>query len=352
MSVSVVTGGAGFVAQALVRRLLDDGDVVRAAALPGDPRIAELRAAAPHAERLHVVEADVTDRAAIGAVIAGARRVYHTAALVHAWAPRERFRAVNVGGLCNVAEAAREAGVERLVHVSTTDVFGIPRRGELLDESSPFRPWGEPYADTKTEAELRLWELHRAGGLPVSVIYPGWVYGPGDHAFFPGLADAIAGGFMVFWCRDVRLPWVYVDNLADACVLASAHPAAAGNGYIVHDGSDGPTLQEVCGRIAAVIGAKPPRRHVPYAVAYGTAALLQAIWRLRGARTPPPLLTVDVKAFGHRFRLSNEKARRDLGWQPRVTVDEGMRAALEYLAREWAAGSSTTNNLGGGRADR
>ena len=332
MSVSVVTGGAGFVGQALVRRLLAEGDVVRAVALPGDPRIAELRAGVPHAERLQVVEADVTDRAAIAAAIAGARRVYHTAALIHAWAPRERFRAVNVGGLRNVAEAAREAGVERLVHVSTSDVFGIPRRGEVLDESMPFRPWDEPYADTKIEAEQWLWELHRAGGLPVSVIYPGWVYGPGDHAFFPGLAEAIAGGFMIFWCRDVRLPWVYVDNLADACVLAGAHPAAAGSGYIVHDGGGGPTLQEVCICIAAVIDARPPRLHVPYAVAYGAAALLQALWRLRGARTPPPLLTVDVKAFGYRFHLSNEKIRRELGWQPRVPTDAGMRAALDYLA--------------------
>ena len=115
---------------------------MRAVALPGDPRIAELRAGAPHAERLQVVEADVTDRAAIAAAIAGARRVYHTAALIHAWAPRARFRAVNVGGLRNVAEAAREAGVERLVHVSTSDVFGIPRRGEVLDESIAVSPLG------------------------------------------------------------------------------------------------------------------------------------------------------------------------------------------------------------------
>ncbi len=328
--VSLVTGAAGFVGQALVRRLLAEGDTVRALALPGDRGLDALRAEAPPG--LEVVEADVTVFDRIEAAFAGVARVFHTAALVHAWAPFARFRAVNVGGTQNVARAALAHGVARFVHVSTSDVFGIPHGGETLDEGSPFRLWSEPYADSKIEGEQWLWQFHRQTGLPVSVIYPGWVYGPGDRAFFPSLATAIRGGQMLFWCRGARLAWAYIDNLVDACLMASADPVAIGNGYLVHDGADGPTLEDVCARIAAAIGASPPRRYIPYPLALGAAHVLQLVWRGLHLQSPPPLLSVDVKAFGRQFRLASEKARRQLGWEPRVSVEDGMRAAIAALS--------------------
>ena len=328
MSIAVVTGAAGFVGRALVRRLVADGERVRAVVLPGDPHLQELRDLAP-AAALEIVAADVTDYAALAPAFAGATRVFHTAALVHAWAPRAHFDAVNVGGARNVARAVLEHAVGRLVHVSTTDVFGLPDGDHALDERSPFRPWHEPYADTKIAAERLLWECRRNEGLPLTVVYPGWVYGPGDRAFFPALAAAIGSGAMIFWRRDVRLAWTYVDNLVDACLGASTEPRAVGEGYLVYDTLDGPTLQDVCERIATRIGVRPPTRHVPYAAALVVAHTLERLWRLAGARTPPPLRTVDVKAFGRQWRFSNEKARRELGWSPGIGTDEGMRRALD-----------------------
>ena len=330
MAVAVVTGATGFVGGALVRRLLAGGDCVRAVAAPGDPHTPALRAiAAP--DRLELVEADVRDYAALAPAFAGADRVFHAAALVHAWAPAAEFLVVNVGGAANVARAALAHGVARLVHVSTSDVFGLADGARVLDERSPFRRWDEPYADSKIAAEELLWRAHRDDGLRLSVVYPGWVYGPGDRAFFPGLADAIAGGFMVFWARGVRLAWTYVENLVDACLAVGAHPRAVGEGYLAFDTLDGPTLEDVSARIARRIGARPPGLHVPYAAALAVARALEAIWRTVGARTPPPLRTVDVKAFGDQWRFSNAKLRT-LGWSPRVDVDVGMREALEFLA--------------------
>jgi 2-alkyl-3-oxoalkanoate reductase len=324
---SLVTGAAGFVGQAIVRRLLADGDRVRALTLPGDRRLPELRALG----NTDIVEADVTSFDAVAPHLAGVSRVFHTAALVHGWHPWERYRAINVGGTQHVARAAHAHGVARFVHVSTSDVFGVPRGDELIDESTPYREWNEPYPDTKIAAERWLWDFHRESGLPVSVIYPGWVYGPGDQAFFPSLAQAIDDGFMMFWHRHTRLFWAYVDNLGDAIVLAGTHPAAVGNGYLVHDGDDGPTLQEVCARIAAQGGKRPPTLHLPYAVAFGAAWLAQALWRALRLRGAPLLLTNDVKSFGSQWRLSNAKLRRDLGWTPRVSIADGMDAALAYL---------------------
>jgi len=330
MGLSVVTGGAGFVGTALVGRLLADGDRVRAVVPPHDPFTPDLRAAHP-SDALEIVSADVTDWDTLAPAFAGATRVFHTAALVHAWAPWERFQAVNVGGARNVARAVLEHGVARLVHVSTTDVFGFPEGARVLDEQSPFRRWREPYADTKIEAEELLWTWRREHGLPLTVIYPGWVYGPGDRAFFPALAEAIAGGFMLFWARGIRLAWAYVENLVDACVLASEAPGAVGEGYIVFDTLEGPPLEDVCGRIAARIGAAPPAWHVPYALALTLARAAERLWRAVGARRAPPLRSVDVKAFGDQWTFSNAKARRALGWSPRVGIDEGMERALDAL---------------------
>lgn len=322
----LVTGAAGFVGQAIVRRLLADGVRVRGLVCPGDPAVAELRGLAGP-ERLQIVEVDVTDRDAVDRACDDIRRVFHGAAMVHAWAPIEEFRAVNVGGTRNVAEAAFLRGIERFVHVSTSDVFGLPRPGEVLTEETAFREWDEPYPDTKIEAETWLWRFHRERGLPVSVVYPGWVYGPGDTAFFPSLARAIADRSMTFWKRDLWLPWVYVDNLADACVLVAGHPDAVGEGYLAYDGNDGPTLQAVCADIATAIGRRPPTRHVPMKLALTAARLAQRL-----ARDEPPLRTVDVKAFGYDWHFSNAKLRA-LGWTPRVATSEGMARAVAALQR-------------------
>ena len=328
---ALVTGAAGFVGLSLVRRLRDDGERVRALALPGDRRLPELRAL-----DVEVVEADVTDAAAIAPHFAGVERVFHVAALVHGWHPWARYRAVNVGGTQNVARAAQAAGVGRFVHVSTSDVFGVPRDGRVIEESQPYETWNEPYPDTKIEGERWLWQFHRDSSLPLSVIYPGWVYGPGDEALFPGFAQAIRDGLLVFWQRDTKLAWNHVANLADAIALVSRAPAAVGQGYLVHDDADGPTLEQISARLASLLGKQLTPRYVPYRVIYAAAALAQGSWRVLRLKGAPPILTADVKAFGYRFRLSNAKLRA-LGWTPRIGIEEGMEQAFAYFAARQSA---------------
>lgn len=324
---SLVTGATGFVGRAIVGRLLADGGRVRAIVRPGDPTADSLRAL-DGSERLEIAVADVTERDAVDSACDDIQRVFHCAAMVHAWSGVDAYRQVNVDGTRNVAEAAFLRGIERFIHVSTSDVFGLPRPGEVLTEATPMRQWGEPYPDSKIEGEQWLWRFHRERGIPLSVVYPGWVYGPGDRAFFPALAAAIRDRSMMFWRRRVWLPWVYIDNLADACMVVANHPDALGEGFLAYDGDDGPTLQEVSAAIAMAIGCPPPRRHVPLPIARIAARLAQ-----RYARGEPLLRTVDVKAFGHEWRFSNAKLR-SLGWTPRVATIDGMRAAIDALRKE------------------
>ena len=325
---SLVTGANGFVGRALVQHLLANGDRVRAVIHPREQQSCGkgVRPLAAHSH-LQVVAADVTDRDAVDAASDDIERVFHSAAMVHTWAPFEDYQRINVGGTRNVAEAAFLRGIQRFVHISTSDVLGVPEDGEILSEDSPLREWGEPYADSKIEAERWLWRFHRERGLPLSVVYPGWVYGPGDRAFFPSLARAIGDGSMTFWRKEVRLPWVYIDNLADACLHIADSREALGNGYLAYDGEEGPTLQEVCARIAAIIGEKPPNRHIPFRLAHGLARLLQSIWP-----GEPPLRSADVKAFGYDWKFTNEKLRA-LGWAPKVATDDGMMKAMEALGQ-------------------
>jgi len=323
---TLVTGANGFVGTAIARRVLETGQQLRCLVRPEETATSPLRQLGSPDE-LEIVGADITDRDAVDAACADIDRVFHAAAMVHASQPLEEYRRVNVEGTRNVAEAAFLRGIDRFVHISTSDVFGLPDAGETFTETSPLRGWGEPYPDSKIEAETWLWRFHRERGLPLSVVYPGWVYGPGDKAFFPALADSIRDGSMSFWCRDCWLPWVHVDNLADACLLIARHPDALGQGFLAYDDDRGPTLQEVCGKIAEAIGCPPPKRHIPYTLAFLVA------WMSQKLRSEPTLRTVDVKAFGYVWRFSNRKLRA-LGWHPTIPVEEGIDQAIQALFAE------------------
>jgi len=320
----LITGGAGFIGSHLVQANLARGNEVTVFDLPGRPRLAEFAR-----QGVRVVEGDIRDAEAVERACQGQCIVYHCAAVVTDWAPRRLFDEVNVGGMENVCRAALRAGVSRLVEMSTNDVFGL-REGVVMDETFPYQPWGEPYPDTKLRATEIAWRYYREHGLPVTMVYPCWAYGSGDQTFVPLTADAIVKRELIFWRRDALIWPTYVGNLVDLLLLIAEHPAAVGEGFLVHDGvSD--TFQGFCNKIADSLGVPRITRHIPYGGAMAIAILMEQTWRLLGRTDRPLLTTYTVKNFGSRLQFSIAKAQRVLGWTPRISYEQGFVETMAWL---------------------
>ncbi len=320
----LITGATGFIGSHIVNANLTVGNHVRALVLPGDAGGENLKQ-----KGVEVVEGDIRDFAKVREAVGGCDIVFHCAAVVTDWAPKKLFREITVGGAENIARAAVEANVKRLVDMSTCDVFGT-REDIVMDESMPLQYWGEPYPDSKIDSEKIMWRYHREKGLPVTMVYPLWVFGEGDRTFVPLLADAIIKKEMIFWRKNAIVWPTYIENLVDLLMLIAVDDRAVGNGYLVHDG-ESTTLEEFCDGIASALGVPPVKTYIPYWSAMAAARLMEFIWRLFRIEKRPLLTTYTVTNLGSRFRFSIEKAERELGWKPKVPYREGFHRTMEWL---------------------
>lgn len=321
----LITGATGFIGGHLVEANLKKGNRVRAMVLPGDPggeRLAKKKG-------VQVVSGDVRDYDSVKRACSGMNIIFHCAAIVTDWAPKALFREVTVHGTENMCRAALAANVSRFVDMSTNDVFGIDEKN-VMDETFPLRKWGEPYPDSKIEAERITWCFHREHGLPVTMVYPCWVFGPGDMTFVYPLAEAIVKKELLFWRKDVIVWPAYIENLVDLLMLISTDQRAVGNGYLVHDG-EYVTLQDFCKGIATALGAPPATLHIPYFAAYAASFAMEMIWKALGKKERPLLTTYVVKNLGSRFKFTIDKAARELGWKPKVSYGEGFARTMEWL---------------------
>lgn len=312
-----VTGAGGFIGNAICRGLAAAGADVRG--LEMNPETAE---------RVRAVGAafhpcDVTDREALDRCLVGADLIVHTAAHVREWGEMEDFVRVNVGGTRNVLDAAERAGAERVLHLSSVVVYGYDEPTEQ-DEDAFHRTYGIPYIDTKSASDALA---RRRGAV---VIRPGDVYGPGSVPWvLRPLELAKSGQLVVPGEGDgVMLP-VYVDDLVEAVALGLTE-GKPGRPYTAWDG-DPVSFEDYFNRIAAMVGGRRTRR-LPRPLLAGVAGATEAIANLRGA---PPAFTRNAITFiDRRGTVSTRRIRDELGWAPRVDLDEGMRRTEEWLRAE------------------
>ncbi len=335
MSVALVTGATGFVGAHLLEALLGEGWDVRVLALPGED-VSRWEGTG----RVAVTRGDVRRPETLPDAMRGVDTVFHLAAIHGLWRPPQEYEDVNVRGAENVCLAALEAGVRRLLHVSTWTVYGMGLRG-AVGEEAPLRPILDAYAVTKAKADERVQRLARERGLPAVVVRPGTMFGPGDRVNFGRMAERLAAGKAVLIGSGANpLPFVYVGDCVKGMIAAAAR-GRTGEAYNL--ATDAPMSQEeFWSALAEELGERAPRLRVPYALLYAAAYLAEKAVREAGPTRQPIVTRLGVKLFGSENRHAIDKARRELGYAPAVSVREGIRltAAWYRSARGGGAGAA------------
>lgn len=312
MSRILVTGASGFVGRPLCKELFNRGYRVRAA----------MRSAGQLSAAGETVIVGATDGETDWlAALSGVDVIIHLAARVHvmkdkAADPLAEFLRVNLHGTENLARQAARAGVKRLVYVSSVKVNGESTVGtQSFTESDRADPQ-DPYGVSKWRAEQALRLISEETGLEVVIVRPPLVYGPGVKGNFISLLAAIDKGIPLplAGANNVR-SLVYVGNLVDALVTCATHPAAAGQTYLVSDGADVSTA-----RLAEMIAGALGRNSRSF---YFPPGLLRAAATLLGRAEQMDRL------FGS-LRVSDKKIRDELGWQPRYSLEDGLRATADW----------------------
>ena len=325
---ALVTGGGGFLGGALVRRLVERGDEVRSLTRGAYPELAGLG--------VEVVRGDVADAAVVADAVAGADVVFHVAAKAGISGRRREYVATNVVGTRNVIAACRAHGVSRLVHTSTPSVVHAGHDVAGIDESTPYATrFSSPYPETKAEAE-RLVLAANDASLATVALRPHLIWGPGDTQFVPRILQRARRGRLWLVGNGCSLvDSTYVDNAVDAHLLAAAALApgarSAGRAYFISQGEP-LRLRDLVNRILAAAGLPPVTATVPLPVAYVGGAAAEVVWRVTRREGDPPMTRFLARqlATAHWFDIS--AARHDLGYVPRVTLEEGMAELARSLA--------------------
>jgi len=316
-----VTGATGFIGGHVARLLRERGDDV--VALVRSPE----KAGALRDLGCELIEGDLSSDDAIRSGAEGADAVFHVGAVYKVGIPKSEHEAMydsNVRGTERVLDAAIAAGVPRIVYVSTVAVFG-DTHGEVVDES--YRRTGDDFTSYYDETKFlahQVAEDRIAKGAPIVVVQPGGVYGPDDHSELGNVIDQTAkgklpakmfpeGGFML----------CHVEDIAKGILLAH-DKGQIGEAYVLS--GEKRTLGEVIDETAAIAGRKPPRFTMPAIVLKASAPLGPVIGPLMGF--PPNLRELIKTSHGVTYWATDEKARRELGFEPR-DLETGLRQTVE-----------------------
>jgi len=320
-----VTGGTGFIGGAVVRQLRARGDDV--VALVRNPA----KGAALEELGCTLVPGDLNDEPAIRSGMEGCDAVIHAAAVYEVGIPaseRRSMQEANVGGTERVLGAALEAGIPKVVYVSTVGIFGNTH-GRVVDET-----YENPADNFTSEYEKTKWEAHQVAkrligeGLPCVIVQPGGVYGPGDESATGRLLDQFLEGKMpLIPFPELGICLTHVEDIA-AGILLGLDKGKPGEAYVI----SGPvtTVREAISVVAAETGRKAPKHAMPTAL----MKLMTPFGALVGKvmNQPPNLRELIASADGVTFWANHDKATRELGYEPRG-LQEGIHAMLEAEGR-------------------
>ncbi|MFC0676261.1 2-alkyl-3-oxoalkanoate reductase [Lysobacter korlensis] len=319
----LVTGGGGFLGQALCRGLRARGHEVVSLSRGRYPALDALGVAQ--------VQGDLAHRDAVLAAARGCGAVFHNAAKAGAWGDYDSYHRANVLGTQHVIDACRGHDITRLVYTSTPSVTHRathPVEGGSADEV----PYGEdlkaPYAKTKQIAEKAVLAANDAP-LATVALRPRLIWGVGDNHLLPRLAErAHAGRLRLVGNGNNCIDTTYIDNAAQAHFDAFDHlapgAACAGRAYFISNGEPR-TMRETINALLAAVGAPPVSRSLPLPAAYAIGALCEGLWHALPLRGEPPITRFLAEQLATTHWYDMGPARRDFGYVPAVSFDEGLR---------------------------
>ncbi len=330
LMIALVTGGGGFLGSAIVRRLRERGDSVHSLS----------RRHYPQLDALGVTQhsGDIADDLAVCRAAAGCDIVFHVAAKAGVGGRYRDYHRANVVGTANVLTACRHHGIGRLVYTSSPSVVFAGRDMAGVDESVPYPSHYEAaYPQTKAIAERMVLRANGAALATVS-LRPHLIWGPGDNHLIPRLlADARAGRLRRIGAESKLIDSVYIDNAADAHLLAAdllmPGSTIGGKAYFITQGEPVP-LWDLINRILHAAGLGPVTRSVPAGLAYAAGGLLETIYTLFRWDSEPPLTRFVAHELTTAHWFDIRAARRDLGYRPKVSLEEGLHRLARSLRRE------------------
>jgi dihydroflavonol-4-reductase len=322
---TLVTGAAGFTGGHLARHLRDRGHFVRALVRGEDQRTAALAALG-----VELCIGDLTDCASLARALAGIDIVYNIGATYRqAAARKEEYHAINAQAVAELVEAGASAGVRRVVHCSTVGVHGDVEHPPAA-EDAPLRP-GDEYQRSKLEGERLGREAAARTGMDLVVARPTGIYGPGDRRLLKLFRGVARRRFVTLGPGEIFYHLTYVEDLAEGFRLCGEVPAASGRAYILAGGVV-TTLNELVRRIAAAAGVRPPSLHVPVWPVWLAGAACEALCVPLGIE--PPLYRRRVDFFTKSRAFNIARAQAELGYAPRVGLDEGIRRTLAWYREQ------------------
>lgn len=322
----LITGGLGFLGSHLSSRLSASGETVRILARPSRQVGAD---APPHHQ---IAWGDIRDPKAVDRAVQGTEVVIHLVSNFRKGGSDEKEAyAVNVEGTRNVLAACSRHGVRQLIHCSTIGVHGSVLEIPATEET-PFNPL-DLYQETKLQAEQEVWRHHRETGLPVSVVRPISMFGPGDRRMLKLFRMIQKRRFVMVGDGEALFQPAYIDDVVDGFLLCLRNDKAVGEAFIV-GGEEYVPLRELVHLIAAELGVPPPRWKVPLRPILTLADLCEKCCVPLGIE--PPLHRRRVSFFQNQRAFSVAKARQLLGFQPRMPLRDALRATIGwYRAQGW-----------------
>jgi nucleoside-diphosphate-sugar epimerase len=317
----LVTGANGFIGSNLVKRLSDDGNLVKG--------FVRKTSDLSFLEGLNVEVAlgDITDINTLEIATKGIDKVYHVAGLAADWGPYSLFDRINFEGTRNVALAANRNGVKKLIHISTVAFHGFGKIN--MNENSPVPKNLIPYAKTKFLAEEWLWQFAKTSDVKITAIRPGNVFGINDRTFITKYIDALLKGkfAQVNNGKSLTCP-IFIDNLTDIITMVGNSEKADNNAFIATDGLK-INWQTFNYKLAKSLGIKLPKTSIPYKIAYPAAKAFYGMHRFFKVKTEPFLTPYRVNNGGQDYHFSIEKLKQFFDYAPKTDIDTAIQKTVD-----------------------